>query len=232
LRRETSNRMRFVIEDLLPPRFRDGKAFRLLARTLFGPAVDVAADFRKRAAFLTDDEYTDFYRAWTGPHLDTDNSQACLDRIAAEIVGTSVCDVGCGTGYLLRFLRDRLPARNLKLTGAEMLVPDPAGNRGIEFFSTRVEKLPFADRQFDTVICTHVIEHVLDYRAAIAELRRIAARRLIVVVPMEREALYGFNLHVNFFPYPHSFQRAMMPVPPAHVCALIGRDIYYREDVG
>ena len=88
MRRETSNRMRFVIEDLLPPLVRDGKLFRLLARTLFGPAVDVAADFRKRAAFLTDDEYTDFYRAWTGPHLDTDNSQACLERIAGEIVGT------------------------------------------------------------------------------------------------------------------------------------------------
>ena len=72
---------------------------------------------------------------------------------------------------------------------------------------------------------------MLDYRRAIAELRRITARRLIIVVPMEREALYGFNLHVNFFPYPHSFLRAMMPVPPAHLCEPIGRDIYYREDM-
>jgi hypothetical protein len=76
-----------------------------------------------------------------------------------------------------------------------------------------------------------VIEHILDYRAAIAELRRITARRLIVVVPMEREALYSFNPHFNFFPYPHSFLRAMIPVPERHLCEAIGRDIYYREDL-
>ena len=90
--------------------------------------------------------------------------------------------------------------------------------------------LPFPDAAFDTVICTHVIEHVLEYRLAIAELRRICRRRLIIVVPREREYRYSFNPHFNFFPYPHSFLRAMHPVPQSHVCEDIGRDIYYRED--
>ena len=63
-------------------------------------------------------------------------------------------------------------------------------------------------------MCTHVIEHILDYRAAIAELRRITGRRLIIVVPRERESIYAFNPHFNFFPYRHSFLRAMIPVPP------------------
>ena len=78
-------------------------------------------------------------------------------------------------------------------------------------------------------MCTHVIEHILDLRGAIAELRRIARRRLIIVVPREREGIYTFNPHLNFFPYAHSFLRAMIPVPANHVCCDIGRDIYYME---
>ena len=47
-------------------------------------------------------------------------------------------------------------------------------------------------------------------------------------MPRERESIYAFNPHLNFFPYSHSFLRAMIPVP-AHVCCDIGRDIYYLE---
>ena len=63
-------------------------------------------------------------------------------------------------------------------------------------------------------------------RAAPAHLMR---RRLIIVVPREREGIYTFNPHLNFFPYSHSFLRAMIPVPANHVCCDIGRDIYYVE---
>jgi len=82
------------------------------------------------------------------------------------------------------------------------------------------------------VISTHVIEHVLEYREAIAELRRIAKKRLIIVVPRERESRYTFNPHFNFFPYTHSFLRAVHPVPANYVCEDIGRDIFYSEDRG
>ena len=38
-------------------------------------------------------------------------------------------------------------------------------------------------------------------------------RDRIIVVPREREGIYTFNPHLNFFPYRHSFLRAMIPVP-------------------
>ena len=76
-----------------------------------------------------------------------------------------------------------------------------------------------------------MIEHVLDYRAAIAELRRITKKRLIIIVPREREYRYTFNPHFNFFPYTHSFLRAMQPVPPTYQVEDIKRDIYYYEDM-
>ncbi|MBE9014561.1 class I SAM-dependent methyltransferase, partial [Pseudanabaenaceae cyanobacterium LEGE 13415] len=171
-----------------------------------------------------------FYRDSPHVHSGTDNSEACLRRIVQDLVGHSVCDVGCGTGYLLRYLCDNALIKPERLAGAEIVVPQLPEKAGIEFFEGKVEKLPFKDKEFDTVICTHVIEHILDYRSAVAELRRITSKRLIIVVPMERESLYTFNPHFNFFPYPHSFLRAMIPVPDQHICEPIGRDIYYRED--
>jgi SAM-dependent methyltransferase len=47
------------------------------------------------------------------------------------------------------------------------------------------EALPFADGSFDLVVATDVIEHIDDDRAALAELRRVAAPggRLLLTVP-------------------------------------------------
>jgi len=229
VRREATNKIRFVIEDLLPPILRDSGLFRVAASAVFR-GVGAAANFRKRAPFLSEQEYVSFYRDWPRVHAETDNSDQCVRRIAEDVVGDSVCDVGCGSGYLIRHIFDHRPKGAKRFVGVDIVTPQQGENAGIEFFEGHSENLPFADGEFDTVVCTHVIEHILDYRKALAELRRITARRLIVVVPMEREGLYTFNPHFNFFPYTHSFLRAMIPVPERHICVRLGRDIYYRED--
>jgi SAM-dependent methyltransferase len=231
MRREKTNQIRFVLEDLLPPILRDTVLFRSAAALVWGRHIAKLAEFRKSAPFLTPEEYSELYRIHPRVHEDTDNSRACLERIAADAVGESICDVGCGTGAVLRHVREHTATRFTKMVGIDIVAPSEPVGDGIEFVSGWVENLPFADDSFDTVVCTHVIEHILDYRNAIAELRRIARRRLIIVVPREREGLYTFNPHFNFFPYPHSFLRAMIPVPRSHVCEDVGRDIYYREDL-
>lgn len=229
MNRETTNRIRFAIEELLPPIVRDSSLFRWAARWVWGRHIDALADFRKRAPFLTPQEYEKLYREHPRVHEGTDNSAKTMERIAADVVGGSVCDVGCGTGYLLRHIKASHGGK-LRYVGVDFIKPAHFDPGGFEFVEAPVEKLPFGDAEFDTVICTHVIEHILDHRRAIDELRRVAAKRLIIVVPREREGLYTFNPHFNFFPYPQSFLRAMIPVPPDHVCKTIGRDIYYRED--
>ena len=79
------------------------------------------------------------------------------------------------------------------------------------------------------MVCTHVLEHILEFRQALSELRRVARRRLIIVVPQEREYRFTFNPHLHFFPYPHSFLRYVTPVPQDHELESIGRDIFYAE---
>jgi SAM-dependent methyltransferase len=231
MRREQSNQIRYVMEELLPPFARDTAFFRFAAELIWGKHISALAKFRQLAPFVTAQEYSELYRAHPRVHADTDNSLACLQRIAADALGPTVCDVGCGTGAVLRHMRANAPAQFTRMAGVDLIDPGRPLGEGIEFVSAWIEELPFADRSFDTVVCTHVIEHILDYRRAIAELRRITRRRLIIVVPREREGIYTFNPHFNFFPYKHSFLRAMIPVPSSHVVCDIGRDIYYREDV-
>ncbi|MEO8936497.1 MAG: class I SAM-dependent methyltransferase [Burkholderiaceae bacterium] len=229
MNRETTNRIRFVLEDLLPPAVRDSRFFLAIAKLAWGGHIEDLSRFRARAPFLTAEEYEEMYRTHPRVHAGTDNSVACISRITADLIGPSICDIGCGTGVLLQHFKT-VRSDLGRLTGVDFVVDDAASIVGIEFIAARIESLPFDDCEFDTVVCTHVIEHVLDFRAAIAELRRICRRRLIIVVPAEREYKYTFNPHFNFFPYAYSFLRAMQPVPAAHTCIDIGRDIYYRED--
>jgi SAM-dependent methyltransferase len=230
MRREHSNQVRFIVEELLPPIVRDTSLFKFAASLAWGKHISALAEFRKSAPFVTAAQYSDLYRAHPRVHEGTDNSHACLQRIAADAVGSSICDVGCGTGALLRHVRMASHQPFTSMIGVDFIEPEQPIGGSIDFVCGWVEDLPFADNSFDTVVCTHVIEHILDYRRAIAELRRITRRRLIIVVPREREGIYTFNPHFNFFPYSHSFLRAMIPVPGNHVCCDIGRDIYYMED--
>ena len=229
MNRETTNRIRFVIEDILPPFMRDSSLFRNIAKLVWGSHIDHLARFRERAPFLSAAEYEDLYRKHPRVHAGTDNSEACIKRIVASVIGDSVCDVGCGTGALLTRIKAAANPPK-RLVGVDFVVDDAASLDGIEYKEARIEDLPFADNEFDTVICTHVIEHLLDYRQAIEELRRIAKKRLIIVVPREREYRYTFNPHFNFFPYTHSFLRAVHPVPVVYLCEDLGRDIFYSED--
>ena len=229
MNRETTNRIRFVLEDVVPPILRDSGLFRRAAKLAWGPHIDKLAKFRERAPFLSEEEYELLYREHPRVHEGTDNSEACIARIIEDVRGGSVCDVGCGTGVLLSRIMEARPELT-RMTGVDFVVDDASALPGIDYVAAKIEALPFEDGAYDTVICTHVIEHVLEYRQAIAELRRIAKKRVIIIVPREREYRYSFNPHFNFFPYTHSFLRAVHPVPPQYECADIGRDIYYCED--
>lgn len=229
MNREMTNRVRFVLEDMTPAFIRDSAPFRGLMGLAWGKHIKDLARFRERAPFLTEEEYAQLYRDHPRVHEGTDNSKACIEKMSTDIIGDSVCDVGCGTGYLLSLFQKSRPEVK-RFTGVDFVIEDADALPGIEYVAAKIEKLPFKDGEFDTVICTHVIEHVLEYREAIAELRRIAKKRLIIIVPREREYKYTFNPHFNFFPYTHSFLRAMHPVPEQHICVDIKRDIYYRED--
>lgn len=79
-------------------------------------------------------------------------------------------DVGCGTGLITRYLPKNsigLDINPRNLEKAAKYAPD------IKFIEGDIEKLPFPDKNFDTVICTEILEHLLDPLKAIKEIKRI-----------------------------------------------------------
>lgn len=232
MKRESVNVIRYLLEEWLPPALRDSALMRWLFRSYWGRFIDDLEVFRASIHAVTPAQYADIYRRMPRIQEGTDNSEACIRRLAELLTPGSVCDVGCGTGYLVGDLARRAQRVAGDFTGVDFQLE--AGiqerNPGMRFLEADVEKLPFADGEFDTVVCTHVLEHVLHIDRTIAELRRVARRRLLVIVPLEREYRFTFNPHVHFFPYPHSFLRHITPVPASARTEVIGRDLLYVEE--
>ena len=120
----------------------------------------------------------------------------------------------CGTLERHRLLWRYLAERTRLLSSPLRLLhvaPEPALERalrrvpGLEYISADFETpgvdlrldltaLPFADASIDAILCSHVLEHVPDDRAAMREMRRVLAPDgwAILVVPVDesRETTY------------------------------------------
>lgn len=200
--RNTALKINYVLDQLLPPIVRDNRLLMSIPmRALFGKDTSDIMTFKDSAFRMTEAEFGDFYRRTTARwelQGETDLNQRCIDAILDSVVGERVLEVGCGRGYLAGILAQRWSVCAVDIVIAAEL---PARNPLVRFEEASIEQLPFGDREFDTVVCTHTLEHVQHLDRAIAELRRVAAQRLIVVVPRQRPYRYTFNLHLHFFPY-------------------------------
>ena len=86
-----------------------------------------------------------------------------------------ILDVGCGGGYLLREIA-RLSSR-ARLHGLELSDVALAEARlqaaSAHLVLARAERLPYADRAFEAVVCLGNLEHFLDMDLAARELARV-----------------------------------------------------------
>src|SRR5687768_6981434 len=214
IRRSTARKVHFILDECIPPVVRDTRWFMWIPfKVLFGKKAEYFFSFKERAMEASGQEIHEVYVATADVHLhrETDLNDQCLAAIKASIVGTTVLDVGCGRGYLA----DQLSRAGLDVSACDFRIPDEVRTRfpHIRFEHAQAEALPFAPGSFDTVICTHTLEHVQHLTLAIDELRRVARRRLIIVVPRQRPYRYTFDLHLHFFPYRHSLLTHLTPMP-------------------
>jgi ubiquinone/menaquinone biosynthesis C-methylase UbiE len=219
-----------LLNNTLPPIMRDSRLLMTpLMRVVFGRHAPLVMDFKDRAMSMSEAEYIDFYRqvAPFAISKETDLNRKCIKRMLDEVVDCQVLEAGCGRGFLAR----KLAARN-DVTACDIVISDDTRRQipTVRFFEANVDHLPFADRTFEIVVCTHTLEHTRDLLSSIAELRRVTRRRLIIVVPKERPYRFTFNAHLHFFPYPHSLQ-AVMGANRTATCDIVGGDLYYVEDL-
>lgn len=109
-----------------------------------------------------------------------------VTELYTGVAPKTVLEVGCGEGLLAHHLvtaADR-PARfhacDLSL---DSVLPDL--DRLIEFREASIYKLPYPDDSFDLVICCEVLEHLERPTQALAELRRVASRAVLISTPWE-----------------------------------------------
>jgi ubiquinone/menaquinone biosynthesis C-methylase UbiE len=199
-----TNRIRAVL-DALPSWLRDARWFMapMFAVWFKGRNVRLAMDFKRIGPALSDAQFRDVYaRVQTlADARETDtNAEAMRYAIAAiDADAKSLVDVGSGRGYFLRELRksrtfDAMFGCDLSI-GADVVA--------------MAEKLPFADRSIDVVTCFHTLEHSRDLSRAVAELRRITRKQLIVIVPRQKRFELTFDLHLQFFPSAAELEKAM-----------------------
>lgn len=199
--RRITNAVRYLLDDWLPPAVREWRPLNAaLARAFHGAGFDL--DFKAKAFTMSEDELAGAYAALDGGgarYRDSDTTPAQADALVAAARG-SVLEVGCGNGMVA----ERLAAAGHPLTVTDVTTSSldtvaarvPSARR----VQAGLPALPFADAEFDTVVCAHTLEHVPDLFAAAAALRRVARRRLLVVVPRQRYYRYTIDYHLHFFP--------------------------------
>lgn len=198
-------------------------------RLLFGRHASTFMDYKSKASNMSPEEIRGLYNrtSWCNIDRNTDISTVCLEKIESSIAGSRVLDIACGKGHLASRL-----AEKYRVTAADFIIPaeNISALPGIDFQEVDICSLPFTDDEFDTVVCAHTLEHVPEIAQAVAELRRVCARRLIVVLPRQRPYRYTFDLHLHFFPYEYSFEFLLGETGVKGSCSLAGGDWFYCED--
>lgn len=227
--RSYTNLANKILENFTPPALRDSRWFcTMLYAPFLGDKTQYFFSFRENAHKLSPEEYTDYYKKTAGViKRESDVGTQGIHQLTTDIINKDVLEVGCGHGFLAK----KLSQQN-KVTAVDIIISDTLRQEcpAINFREAPAEHLPFSDGEFEITVCTHTLEHVLDFEKAIAELRRVTSGQLYIIVPLQRPARYTPDLHISFFPYPESF---LIRARPRHQYdyKILDNDLYYTEDL-
>jgi SAM-dependent methyltransferase len=215
LNRRVTNLIRFILDELLPPIVRDNKYFMYPLCWIWfkGKNVKKIMEFKSRFHQLSEEEFADYYKQYEYiSNRPTDLSELSIQFIIhnlGEDKTVSIADIACGTCYVLKRIKD---------TGYHNVhgidIASQSCYDDIEVEVGNIEHLQYPDHAFDIVICSHTLEHVSDLSKTISELKRVAAKKIIITVPKQRYYRYTFDLHLNFFPQ-ISYLLKYFGTPPA-----------------
>lgn len=210
LSRNVTNIFNWILDNLIPPIIRDSRFvmtpfFLLLFRKKFKQFMN----FKENVLELNADEILEYYKELSSYHINrkTDLNKKSINFILNNIEGNHVLDISCGKGFLANKIMNK---HGINVVGIDFIISDEMKKSvNPTFVESYIEEIPFPDNHFDTVVCTHTLEHIVNINLAIAELRRVSKKKLIIVVPKQRNYKFTFDLHLHFFPYKYSILSLM-----------------------
>lgn len=134
----------------------------------------------------------DIHKRYQTRDIDLDAESKRLLRLSGD---ESLLDAGCGPGQFLTYLCEH--GHFGRLVGldqsAGMIERLPSSLEGVV---GDVQRLPFADGEFDWAVARHMLYHVPDIPKALEELHRVA-RRGVLITTNSRSNMEYFNLRIN-----------------------------------
>ena len=212
MNRVVTNFIRNILDEYLPPKLRDARWFMYPMFYIWykGKNIKKYMDFKSFAYTLTDFEFSEIYRNITSMAEDrpTDLNNRSINLMISKIDknAKTLLDVGCGRGYWLNYLEKE--KSDLNLFGCDL--KDNLDNlTTAKYVKGSVYKLPFEDKSIDIITCHHTIEHLRDVKSAIIEMKRVAKKQIMIVVPRQRYYFYTMDLHLNFYPIASYLEKEM-----------------------
>ena len=145
--------------------------------------------------FSNEDEYIKNYEKISADHLSElkksginpfmgEEEWASFEESTAKHVlsyskkGDKILDIGVGLGRML----DRFP--NLDRYGVDISLGylKESSTKGITTCLAKIEELPYKDEYFDILLCTDVLEHVLDLNHAVQNILRVLKKGGILII--------------------------------------------------
>lgn len=112
-------------------------------------------------------------------------AEAVIENLSLKN-GDKILEVGCGRGFYAHIIGIFFP--KISYTGIDInkehlqIAKVFAQAPNVNFRKIDATKLPFADKVFDKIICTEVLEHIENDRLALSELYRVLKPHGIAVI--------------------------------------------------
>jgi len=119
-----------------------------------------------------------------------------IAHVIVQLQPRKLLDVGCGSGYLAKLLKARVPGLVVHGVDISSVALDRARDHTDQVWLVDLDKtdLPVPSEQYDTVTCIEVLEHLYDPDHALREIARVLAPGGSTVVTVPNLAYWRYRL--------------------------------------